>query len=227
MNTKRQTIWLVSMLSLMVILSAYYLFTEDLDPSTSKVANNGTTAEQTTGVQGATEASTNNKDDAIVVNEVNGSSKTSTDNKATVDTEGISAADQKTLDQLASLDKATTSTTNNNIFDQLQYKRNEQFQKEEDQLMAVIANASGASYEEAGQAVTKLSELSDKMDRINALEEQLSKLYPVAVVDDQASHYNVVVQSQKLERGQAADIIDLVTKTLEVSPSQVVVQYVP
>lgn len=29
MNTKRQTIWLVSMLSLMVVLSAYYLFTED------------------------------------------------------------------------------------------------------------------------------------------------------------------------------------------------------
>ena len=29
MNTKRQTIWLVSMLSLMVILSAYYLFSQD------------------------------------------------------------------------------------------------------------------------------------------------------------------------------------------------------
>lgn len=226
MNTKRQTIWLVSMLSLMVILSAYYLFTEDLDPNTSKVANNGTTAEQTTGVQGATEASTNGKDDAIVVNEVNGSTQTTTDDQATADADGISAEDQKTLDQLASQDKATATTTNN-IFDQLQYKRNEQFQKESDQLMAVIANASGASYEEAGQAVTKLSELSDKMDRINALEEQLSKLYPIAVVDDQASHYNVVVQSQKLERGQAADIIDLVTKTLEVSPSQVVVQYVP
>ncbi|WP_068775289.1 SpoIIIAH-like family protein [Paenibacillus sp. FJAT-26967] len=31
MNAKRQTIWLVSMLSLMVVLSAYYLFTEDVD----------------------------------------------------------------------------------------------------------------------------------------------------------------------------------------------------
>jgi stage III sporulation protein AH len=29
MNNKRQTVWLVSMLSLMVVLSAYYLFTED------------------------------------------------------------------------------------------------------------------------------------------------------------------------------------------------------
>jgi hypothetical protein len=225
MNTKRQTIWLVSMLSLMVILSAYYLFTEDLDPNASKVANNGTTSEQ--GLKGATEASNDNKDDAIVVNEVNGSTEASENNEATADADGISAADQKTLDQLASLDKAATTSTSNSIFDQLQYKRNEQFLKETDQLMAVIGNTTSTSYEEAGQAATKLNELSDKMDRINALEEQLSKLYPMAVVDDQASHYNVVVQSQKLERGQAADIIDLVTKTLEVSPSQVVVQYVP
>jgi len=225
MNTKRQTIWLVSMLSLMVILSAYYLFTEDLDPNASKVANNGTTSEQ--GLKGATEASNDNKDNAIVVNEVNGSTEASENNEATADADGISAADQKTLDQLASLDKAATTSTSNSIFDQLQYKRNEQFLKETDQLMAVIGNTTSTSYEEAGQAATKLNELSDKMDRINALEEQLSKLYPMAVVDDQASHYNVVVQSQKLERGQAADIIDLVTKTLEVSPSQVVVQYVP
>ncbi|MEK8132745.1 SpoIIIAH-like family protein [Paenibacillus filicis] len=38
MNSKKQTIWLVSMLSLMVVLSAYYLFTEDvkeLDVATS------------------------------------------------------------------------------------------------------------------------------------------------------------------------------------------------
>lgn len=31
MNPKRQTVWLVSMLSLMVVLSAYYLFTEDVN----------------------------------------------------------------------------------------------------------------------------------------------------------------------------------------------------
>ncbi|MEK3749034.1 SpoIIIAH-like family protein [Paenibacillus sp. FSL E2-8871] len=36
MNGKRQTIWLVSMLSLMVVLSAYYLFTEDSGASVPK-----------------------------------------------------------------------------------------------------------------------------------------------------------------------------------------------
>src|SRR5690606_5619463 len=31
MNTRRQTVWLVSMLGLMVVLSAYYLFTDEAD----------------------------------------------------------------------------------------------------------------------------------------------------------------------------------------------------
>lgn len=30
MNTKKQTVWLMTMLGLMVVLSAYYLFTEDV-----------------------------------------------------------------------------------------------------------------------------------------------------------------------------------------------------
>ncbi|WP_410768255.1 SpoIIIAH-like family protein [Fontibacillus sp. BL9] len=38
MKSKRQTVWLVSMLSLMVVLSAYYLFTEDT-PSKNQVAD--------------------------------------------------------------------------------------------------------------------------------------------------------------------------------------------
>ncbi|AWB45099.1 hypothetical protein DCC85_13280 [Paenibacillus sp. CAA11] len=39
MKSKRQTIWLVSMLSLMVILSAYYLFTEDSSTKLPKTAD--------------------------------------------------------------------------------------------------------------------------------------------------------------------------------------------
>lgn len=40
MKNKRQTVWLVSMLSLMVVLSAYYLFTEDT-PNANKTADGG------------------------------------------------------------------------------------------------------------------------------------------------------------------------------------------
>ncbi|UHA72875.1 SpoIIIAH-like family protein [Paenibacillus sp. 481] len=39
MNTRRQTIWLVSMLSLMVVLSAYYLFTGDTTGQVKEMAD--------------------------------------------------------------------------------------------------------------------------------------------------------------------------------------------
>ncbi|OPA81338.1 hypothetical protein BVG16_03215 [Paenibacillus selenitireducens] len=56
MNTKRQTIWLVSMLSIMVVLSAYYLFTEPA-ATPNKVAQNQTQQGNKTKTN-ATEAST-------------------------------------------------------------------------------------------------------------------------------------------------------------------------
>lgn len=56
MNTKRQTIWLVSMLSIMVILSAYYLFTEPA-ATPNKVAQNQS-QQANTAKSNATEAST-------------------------------------------------------------------------------------------------------------------------------------------------------------------------
>ncbi|MFU1794725.1 SpoIIIAH-like family protein [Paenibacillus azoreducens] len=73
MNSKRQTIWLVSMLSLMVVLSAYYLFTDDSGPtktpapvaeqvnSKDKTPAKGTTAETKENGVGVTEVITDGK----------------------------------------------------------------------------------------------------------------------------------------------------------------------
>lgn len=65
MNTKRQTIWLVSMLSLMVVLSAYYLFTQDIGGKNqvSDATNLQNVAEVTTPEgELATEVSGTNED---------------------------------------------------------------------------------------------------------------------------------------------------------------------
>lgn len=64
MNNKRQTIWLVSMLSLMVILSAYYLFTDDSGPSAPKVA------ESTQASNPKSSEGTPAKSDELVLNEI-------------------------------------------------------------------------------------------------------------------------------------------------------------
>ncbi|GAA0135675.1 hypothetical protein YSY43_25150 [Paenibacillus sp. YSY-4.3] len=71
MKSKRQTIWLVSMLSLMVILSAYYLFTEDTGMNKPKTTDGKqvTMMEQAAGDEAVVEGSALSDDD-IVVSEV-------------------------------------------------------------------------------------------------------------------------------------------------------------
>lgn len=65
MKSKRQTVWLVSMLSLMVVLSAYYLFTED-GPQTKQVAD----GQQVTSMEQASDQETALGDSMIDGNEV-------------------------------------------------------------------------------------------------------------------------------------------------------------
>lgn len=67
MNNKRQTIWLVSMLSLMVVLSAYYLFTDDPGSTPPPVADSTQADGAGPGVQGADGAG---NPDELVINEI-------------------------------------------------------------------------------------------------------------------------------------------------------------
>lgn len=69
MKTKRQTIWLVSMLSLMVVLSAYYLFTEDSSTKVPQTADGQqVTVSDTSGANGA--ALTGENADGSVATEI-------------------------------------------------------------------------------------------------------------------------------------------------------------
>jgi len=97
MNTKRQTVWLVSMLSLMVILSAYYLFTDDAAKDNHQMAN-GTEMTQ---------------DNTTTVNEIVNESDATTESAATGDksTQGTAtdgAATDKAATDKAATDKAAT-----------------------------------------------------------------------------------------------------------------------
>ncbi|WP_379128802.1 SpoIIIAH-like family protein [Paenibacillus sp. sgz500958] len=122
MNGKRQTIWLVSMLSLMVVLSAYYLFTEDSGASIPKETAGSIQVEN-----GVKDAANNDipsvGDEGVVVNEVV-TDGTVTDTAViedtgsanSVDTASAQNPDDKTLadDQAAatteSPDKSTKAT---------------------------------------------------------------------------------------------------------------------
>ncbi|MCP1132969.1 SpoIIIAH-like family protein [Paenibacillus polysaccharolyticus] len=94
MNNKRQTIWLVSMLSLMVILSAYYLFTEDSGPVNPPVADSQQVdamkqgeAKETAGILDPTEG--------LVINEVVNSGEIKGDSGAASPAENTTGAEGK------------------------------------------------------------------------------------------------------------------------------------
>lgn len=83
MNGKRQTIWLVSMLSLMVVLSAYYLFTEDSGATLPKDTAGTMQVDQLKNTAGDDLVSAGDK--GVVVNEVVTEGEVAADTTAVAD----------------------------------------------------------------------------------------------------------------------------------------------
>ena len=205
MNTKRQTVWLVSMLSLMVVLSAYYLFTQDVE--TPEVLTDGSQTEQ--AAQNATEAAANG--DGLVVNEV----------EQPADDVVLSDADKEALNLIEEQGLAAGG-----LFSELLAKRELKNTEEENRIMAAIAETQ-TKQEESVAAIAELDMLEEKQAKLTGIESELQKLYENVVIDEQSDKFNVVVSSDKLEKKQAADIIKLVMSTMQVGADQVSVRYIP
>jgi stage III sporulation protein AH len=199
MNTRRQTIWLVSMLSLMVVLSAYYLFTEDLDKGPGE------------GHQAAAD------DPGIVVDEVG------PDGRWAADGSQLSEEDAEVLRQL---EAQGIGSSGGDYIAKLQHARTEEFAEEAERLYGIIADTS-LDPGESSAAMEQLSLLEEKEEKLTGIEEELSARFPNVVVTEENNRYKVVVQSEKLETADAVDIVDLVMKTMDVSADRVSVQYVP
>lgn len=205
MNTKRQTVWLVSMLSLMVVLSAYYLFTQDVE--SPEVLTDGSQTEQ--AAQNATEAAASGGE-LVVKGE-----------EQPADEAILSDADKAALDQIEEQGLADSS-----VFSELLAKREIMNTEEENRIMAAIAETQ-TKQEESVAAIGELELLEEKNAKLTSIESELLKQYEDVVVDQQSDRFNVVVSSQKLEKKQAADIIKLVMSTMEVGADQVSVRYIP
>ncbi|OKP95804.1 SpoIIIAH-like family protein [Paenibacillus sp. P46E] len=90
MKGKRQTIWLVSMLSLMVVLSAYYLFTEDSGAAVPKETAGSMQVDNIKS--GADGAQSPALDSGLVINEVSTQGVTGDAGNATVKEDSSTAA---------------------------------------------------------------------------------------------------------------------------------------
>ncbi|MBA9088415.1 stage III sporulation protein AH [Fontibacillus solani] len=255
MKSKRQTVWLVSMLSLMVLLSAYYLFTED-NPSKSPVAEgqkvttmeNGNTQETTSG-----DALPQN--DEVILSEVVSENGTGVITNETSESDA-GKSDQTDSDKDSKKDSDVNSSTDNSakvtgeganntavkdedVLKQLEYQgssgadtltayqfqRSEQNMKKQDELLQAI-NDENKTLDEATMAQKELSALEEKEEKIYDIEEKLQQTYSNAVVTESDNKYKVLVVSEKLEAKDAVGIMDLVIKELGVSQDKISVQYI-
>jgi stage III sporulation protein AH len=205
MNTKRQTVWLVSMLSLMVVLSAYYLFTQDVE-SPDLVTDN-TQTEQ--GGKNATEVSTDGNE--LVIDDVQQPS----------DDPLLTDAEKAALEQVEA-----QGYTDGGIFSELAAKQDQQKVEETDKALAAVGNVL-TNPDEGQAAAGQLESVEAKYAKISELQEELQKQYEMVVIDEENDKYNVVVSSEKLERSEAAAIMELVMTKLELKADQISVQYEP
>lgn len=188
MNTRRQTIWLVSMLSLMVILSAYYLFSSGTD-NLNDVAKQ---YEQAGGDQVKIDIS---------------ESDMPTENPVT--DQGL------TEDEIIQRATAQAQSGEDYFFQQMM-DRHEKLAAEVDRLLSITADAT-QTQEAVGQAENDLRRLDETNAKVEQIESVLSKDYPNAILsqgDD--GRWKVTVQANKLEKKQAVEIFNLVLKELNI-----------
>ncbi|XID94147.1 SpoIIIAH-like family protein [Paenibacillaceae bacterium WGS1546] len=210
MNNKRQTIWLVSMLSLMVILSAYYLFTEDA-PSTNPAG----------GGSGHLLESSGANPDGVEITQID----TLTDDETSgVSAEGITEEGDAVEDQ--EVLKGIANAAGNERIDQLALEQRVKISQRAEELETIIGDTK-ATQEEATAAAEEYHRLQDLDSRITSLQDKLLLDFDNAVVSEEENNsFKVIVLSDKLEKKQAIGIVDLATKELEVGPDRITVQYV-
>ncbi|WP_261301215.1 SpoIIIAH-like family protein [Paenibacillus andongensis] len=249
MNAKRQTIWLVSMLSLMVVLSAYYLFTEDvnkLDLATTETVNKSQEVKiDMSQVDPANAAKTDVKattggDAKVDTKAVTPQNPTKTDVKtdaktdvktdAKTTTQDASKAAQpntaKTDDQVLKIVEEQARTTSaSDYFTNEQMKQRDYFSKASSDLMEIIID-SKKTPEAVAKATNDLAKLTDIQEKVENLQDVLMKDFPQAIINQDGNKWKVTVQSDKLEKSQGVTIVDMVMKELGTGPENIKIQYV-
>ncbi|SEB69313.1 SpoIIIAH-like family protein [Paenibacillus sp. GP183] len=254
MNAKRQTIWLVSMLSLMVVLSAYYLFTEDVNklnvatvdttgkpqdvkidmsqidnPAAGTSATNSDAAKSTTSPNTAKSTTSPNTAKSTTSPDA---SKSAAGTDASKTSSAAKGADQATANantdakvlQKVAETQAQAASASD-YFTTQQMKNHEELQKKTEQLMTTITDPKQKA-DAVVKAQNDLQLISGQQEKIDNLEEMLLKDYPQAVISQEGKGWKVTVQSQKLEKSQGVSIVDMVIKELGAAPENIKIQYI-
>ncbi len=209
MVLRKQTVWLLTMLAVMVVLSGYYL----VKGPNQQIPALGEDKKQEAPIGGVDVESKQTDKPSPDATPVEGTT---------------SAADGKTTDaDGTSQDKSpeVVADSASDYFQGYKMKRDAMMQQQKDEQMAIMMNPE-ASPQAIADAKAKHEELSNIEQSTLSLEELLkAKGYKDAVVNVQNGSVNVIVEKDKLDAKEVVDIIALVKQQLNVSGSNVIVSF--
>lgn len=200
MSLKKQTVWLLTMLTLMVVLSAYYLFYGEVKQI--DVANPAGNTEQ---------------------NQANTDKPPSQSNreKGMKETGNTDIPDGFPGTSGIQID-TVPSTSTEDFFASLRLERDQSRAQLMEQYYNILS--SNQDQEQVKEATAKLDELQN-METNEQTVESLIKAegYPDAVVIASDQKVNVIVQAKELNEQQVVAIINLVSKNMNVPGTSVIV----
>jgi stage III sporulation protein AH len=207
MVLRKQTVWLLTMLAVMVVLSGYYLVK---GPDEQVPALTEEQTEPLSGVQVETKQVGQPAPDVTPVEGQNG-------------VVGTPATDQA-ANQNAN-DSVPASDTASDIFQGYKMKREALLQQQKDEQLAIMGS-SESTPQAVAEAKAKYEELSNLENATLTVEEMLKASgYKDAVVFVQDDKVTVIVQKDKLEANEAVEIIAQVKQHLNVPGKNISVQF--
>ncbi|QKG84218.1 SpoIIIAH-like family protein [Kroppenstedtia pulmonis] len=199
MKMNKQTVWLVTMLSLMVVLSAYYIVTGPVEPADQRAMDPTDPMQEPVDVK----TKESRKDDE----------------NQKIDTE--QKKENKGEDQETAAEKS-----DNDYFVGFQLQRNSLRSKMTEQYMKVLTDPE-ASKKSLKEAQAKIDELM-KVDKTESVMEDLIRsegFRDAVVISGEDNYVDVILQSEKLTPAQVVKVISLVKKQMDVPSTKVSVAY--
>ncbi|MEJ8545469.1 SpoIIIAH-like family protein [Brevibacillus borstelensis] len=218
MMLRKQTVWLLTMLAVMVVLSGYYL----VKGPESQVSTLGQEQRMQQQLQ------QDSLSDVVVE-----SKQTDTPAPDAAPVEGKPSPAPAVTDtlkpsveqQTATKDAATLADTPSELFIGYKMKREAQTQQQKDEQLSIMGS-SDATPQAVAEAKAKYEELSTLENATTAVEEMLKTSgYKDAVVFTQNDKVTVIVQKDKLGADEVVDIISNVKQHLNVPATNITVQF--
>lgn len=206
---KKQTVWLLTMLSLVVVLCVYYI-TSPESKNAVQMKSEKNSGEIATEKTPAPAPETKEKTE--------GGTEKEDGTKGTKDTKDSKGAkeDKETSAEASDKDgSVATETADENLFTTYRMELEDARSKEREQLNSIVSS-DDATAKEKSEAYDKMTALSNA----EGTEKQLETLiktqgYKDALVDAEGDKINITVMSDKHSNAKASAIIDLVQKEIK------------